>query len=132
MNSGNHVMLVGDLVIWFHETLAGIKSDPMQPGFKHLVMRPQPVGDLTFVKATHRSPYGLIASEWHKESGRFDWRITVPPNATATVYVPAISADAVTESGSPISGQRGVKWLRMDNQTAVFAVESGTYRFVAR
>jgi alpha-L-rhamnosidase len=50
MNSGNHVMLVGDLVIWLYETLAGIAPDPAQPGFKHIVMRPQPVGDLAFPK----------------------------------------------------------------------------------
>ena len=132
MNSGNHVMLVGDLVIWFYETLAGIAPDPAQPGFKHIVMRPQPVGDLTFVKAAHRSPYGMIRSEWTRKGGVFDWQVEVPANATATVYVPAKSADAVTEGGRPVRGQRGIKWLRMDNQTAVFAVESGTYRFVAR
>ena len=28
MNSGNHVMLVGDLGIWLYENLAGIKPDP--------------------------------------------------------------------------------------------------------
>ena len=47
MNSGNHVMLVGDLVIWLYENLAGIKPDPEQPGFKHIIMKPEPVGDLT-------------------------------------------------------------------------------------
>ena len=60
MNSGNHVMLVGDFVIWLFEDLAGICPDMEKPGFKHIVMRPQPVGDLTFVKASHLSPYGLI------------------------------------------------------------------------
>ena len=68
MNSGNHVMLVGDLVIWLYEDLAGIKSDPAAPGFKHIIMKPTPVGDLTFVKATHNSPYGLISSEWHRKT----------------------------------------------------------------
>ena len=34
MNSGNHVMLVGDLVIWFYECLAGIKPDSTQPGYQ--------------------------------------------------------------------------------------------------
>ncbi len=29
MNSHNHVMLVGDLIIWLYEDLAGIKSDPL-------------------------------------------------------------------------------------------------------
>ena len=132
MNSGNHVMLVGDLVIWLNETVAGIRPDPAQPGFKHIVMKPQPLGDLTEVKATHRSPYGVIASEWHREKGSFDWRITVPPNTTATVYVPASRADSVTESGKPLGEARGIKLLRMEGATAVIAVESGSYRFAAR
>jgi hypothetical protein len=73
MNSGNHVMLVGDLGIWLYENLAGIKPDPEQPGFKHIIMRPEPVGDLQFVKASHRSPYGLIASDWQKQGDVFRW-----------------------------------------------------------
>ena len=132
MNSGNHVMLVGDLVIWFYETLAGIMSDPAQPGFKHIVMRPQPVGDLSFVKASHRSPYGLISSEWRNGNGRLDWRVTIPANATATVYVPASSADAVTEGGKPLAKAKGVKLLRAEGGAVVLAVASGNYRFVAR
>ncbi len=43
MNSGNHVMLVGDLGIWLYEYLAGIRPDPEQPGFKHILIRPFPV-----------------------------------------------------------------------------------------
>jgi len=131
MNSGNHVMLVGDLVIWLYESLAGIAPDPAQPGFKHIVMRPLALGDLTHVKASHHSPYGLIASEWSKKDGRFDWQITVPPNATATVFVPAANADGVTEGGQPIAQARGVKLLRTEGGSVALAVESGTYRFVA-
>jgi alpha-L-rhamnosidase len=102
MNSGNHVMLVGDLVIWFYENLAGIKADPDQPGFKHIIMKPTPVGDLTFVNATHRSPYGLISSEWHRDGDKFDWQIEIPANTTATVFVPAGKLGRVTESGKPV------------------------------
>jgi alpha-L-rhamnosidase len=132
MNSGNHVMLVGDLGIWLYENLAGIKSDPEQPGFKHIIMRPEPVGDLQFVKASHRSPYGLIASDWQKKDGVFRWNITVPLNATATVYVPATSAESVTENGKPAVQAQGVKLLKMDNGRAVFSVGSGSYKFEAR
>jgi alpha-L-rhamnosidase len=102
MNSGNHVMLVGDLVIWFYEGLAGIKSDPAQPGFKHIIMKPTPVGDLTFVKATHRSPYGLISSEWHRDGNKFDWQIEIPANTTATVVMPVGKSGRVTENGKPV------------------------------
>ena len=101
MNSGNHVMLVGDLVIWFYENLAGIKADPEQPGFKHIWMAPLPVGDLKFVKATHRSPYGLISSEWHKDGDKFDWQIEIPPNTTATVVLPG-SPRSIMKNGEPV------------------------------
>jgi alpha-L-rhamnosidase len=94
MNSGNHVMLVGDYVVWLYENLAGIKADPLKPGFKHIIMKPTPVGDLKFVKATHKSPYGLISSEWHRDGKKFDWQIEIPPNTTATVEVPNAHAKA--------------------------------------
>jgi alpha-L-rhamnosidase len=132
MNSGNHVMLVGDLTIWFYETLAGIAPDPAQPGFKHIVMKPLPVGDLTYVKASHHTLYGTVASEWTRKDGRFDWQIAVPPNATATVFVPAARAEAVTENGKPLDHAEGVQVLRAENGAVVLAVQSGHYRFEVR
>ncbi len=132
MNSGNHVMLVGDLGIWLYESLAGIKPDPERPGFKHIIMRPEPVGDLRFVRASHRSPYGLIASDWQKQDGVFRWNITVPVNTTATVYVPAKGAASVTESAKPATQAPGVKLLKTEHGQAVFWVGSGNYRFESR
>ena len=129
MNSGNHVMLVGDLGIWLYENLAGIKSDPEQPGFKHILMKPEPVGDLQFVRATHQSPYGRIVSHWQRADGRFCWDITVPVNTTATVYVPAASLENLTEGGQPVHRARGVKFLRQEPGRMVFEVGSGSYRF---
>jgi alpha-L-rhamnosidase len=86
-------------------------------------MKPNPVGDLTFVKATHQSPYGLIASEWSKDGGKFDWQIEIPANTTATVYVPATSVGAVTV--------KDVKPLRFEDGRAVFELGSGKYHFVS-
>ena len=131
MNSRNHVMLVGDLVIWLYEDLAGIKSDPTIPGFKHIIMKPHPVGDLTFVKATHLSPYGLIASDWHRDGTTFDWHITVPVNATATVYVPAKTLDHVYEGDMFASNVRDIKFIGMKSGYAVFNVGSGKYHFTS-
>jgi alpha-L-rhamnosidase len=129
MNSGNHVMLVGDLVIWLWECVAGIKADPERPGFKNVIMNPTPVGDLTFVKAKHNSPYGVVASEWRKEGATFDWTITVPVNAVATISVPAKQVESVTESGKPARSMPGVKFLRSEKGRALFELESGVYRF---
>jgi len=132
MNSGNHVMLVGDLIIWMHEYLAGIAADPEQPGFKHIVMKPHPVGDLKWVNAKHRSPYGLIASEWKKSDGKFEWEIEVPANTTATVSVPAKSVESVTEGGKPATKAKGVEFVKMADGCAVFRVGSGKYEFCSR
>jgi len=132
MNSGNHVMLVGDLLTWLYEDLAGIQSDPAHPGFKHIVMRPRPVGDLRFVRATHRSPYGLIASAWSKDGRAFDWRLTVPPNTTATVFIPTTGEGRVTEGGRPAAAADGVQLLRHDAGCVVCEIGSGQYHFNSR
>ncbi|HEX2971292.1 MAG TPA: family 78 glycoside hydrolase catalytic domain [Tepidisphaeraceae bacterium] len=132
MNSGNHVMLVGDLGIWFYEYVAGIKPDAMQPGFKHIVFRPQLVGDLTSAKATVDSLYGPISSDWKIEGDRLAWSIQVPANATATVYVPTRDGQSVTESGKPAGEAPGVRFVRMTDNAAVYEVGSGHYSFEAK
>ena len=129
MNSGNHVMLVGDLTTWLYEYLAGIQSDPGQPGFKHVLMRPRPVGDLTFVKASHDSPYGTIRSAWEKAGVTFRWSITLPPNTTATIYVPTREPRSVRETGG--SGE-GVARLADEPHAVVFRVGSGSFVFEAK
>lgn len=88
MNSGNHVMQIGDLAVWMYEYLAGIRSDPDQPGFRHILIHPYPAGDLTFVKASHQTPYGTVLSSWKRDAGTFTLDVTVPPNTTATVTLP--------------------------------------------
>jgi alpha-L-rhamnosidase len=131
MNSGNHLMLVGDLITWFYENLAGIRPDPAQPGFKHIIMRPTPIGDLTFVKASHKSPYGEISSDWKRNGDQLIWNVSIPVNTTAMVYVPASDAASVKESDQPTAQTPGVKYLRMEAGAAVYEIGSGTYHFVS-
>ena len=125
MNSGNHVMLIGDLVVWFYEYLAGIAPDDAAPGFKHIIMRPTLVGDLTFVKATHNSPYGKISSEWHRAVNQFDWQIEIPANTTATVYIPATKLENVRSKGV------NVPFTRFENGRVVVELGSGKYHFLS-
>jgi alpha-L-rhamnosidase len=129
MNSEALLIQAGNLDAWFYQTLAGINYDPAQPGFKHIIIKPQPLGDLTWVKAHHDSPHGRIVSEWQREGDRLTMDVTIPVNTTATVYVPAKAAEGVTENGKPTAKADGVKYLRMENNAAVYAVGSGTYRF---
>lgn len=57
--------------------------------------------------------------------------VAIPANTTATVYVPAQHSAGVTESGKPAAKAKGVKFLRMESRSAVFAVGSGSYSFTA-
>jgi alpha-L-rhamnosidase len=132
MNSGNHVMLLGDVVIWMFEYLGGIQSDPAQPGFKHIIMNPRIVGDLTFARTEHNCPYGLIKSSWKLDADTFKWSITIPPNTTATVYIPAAAVADVTENTNPADKAQGVKFLRMEKDRAIFSVGSGSYEFISK
>lgn len=132
MNSGNHVMLVGDLIIWMYENLAGIAPDPGQPAFKHVIMRPTPVEGLDYVKASHRTSYGQIASAWRKQNGAFEWNIQLPPNTTATLEIPVPAGANVTEGGKPAKEVRGARFLGTANGIARFQVGSGSYHFVVK
>jgi alpha-L-rhamnosidase len=132
MNSGNHVMLLGDLVIWYYEDLAGIKSDPSNPAFKHLIMKPYPLNDLKFVKASYLSMYGLIKSEWHSSNTKFDWDINIPANTSATIYIPAEKEGDVTENGKDVLKNDGVKFVKLENGRAVYEIGSGSYHFTSK
>lgn len=126
--SHNHFML-GHITEWLYKDLAGIDCDPEAPGFKKILLRPTPVGDLTWVRASYDSIRGRIVSEWHREPGRFRLKVKIPPNTTATVWVPTADAEAVREAGRPARTSPGVRFLRIEFGRAVFLVESGLYEF---
>jgi alpha-L-rhamnosidase len=119
MNSHNHVMLLGDLLVWYYENLAGIKS---HDAFKDIIMKPVPVNGLDEVNASFHSMYGDIRSHWKKTPGSFTWDISIPANTTATVYIPAKSAKDVKGHGT---------FLRMEQDRAVYKVGSGNYTFIS-
>ena len=129
MNSQNHVMLLGDLMIWYYENLLGIKSDYENPGFKKIIMKPELIDGLNYAKGSYKSPYGIIKSDWKKSGKSFNWNITVPANTRAMIYVPASSANKVREGSASASGSSGVKFIKMEGNRAVFELGSGNYIF---
>ena len=85
--SDNHMMF-GEIGGWFFKGLGGIFPDPEQPGFKHIILRPNFIKELKQFKAAHESPYGLITSEWSVKGKNITYKVTVPANSTATFYLP--------------------------------------------
>ena len=114
---------------WYFRALAGIRTDPQGPGFKRIVIKPELVGDLTWVRAAYDSMYGRIASAWKRTGQEFELQVTVPANTSARVYVPARSAEAVTEGGKPAAASEGVTFAGMQAGRAVYEVGSGAYTF---
>ena len=125
MNSRNHVMLLGDLLIWFYEDLAGIKNTPASVGFKQILMEPVFPEKLNYVNASHVSPYGRIGSSWKRDGNKLEWNVEIPANTTATVKLPLdfhVQVDA---------GQAGIHSVEEADGKLVVELGSGKYVFMS-
>jgi alpha-L-rhamnosidase len=129
--SNNHPMF-GSVSQWFFNGPGGIRPADDAVGFDKILIAPQVIGDLEWVKAVYQSARGPVASAWKKTGGGLEMQVAVPVGATATVFVPATAAAGVSEGGKPASQAEGVSFLRMERGAAVFAVAGGSYAFVSR
>lgn len=127
MNSQNHVMMLGDLLIWYYENLAGIKAK--SPGFKKIVMKPEMINGLNSVTASYNSSYGLINSSYGKTDKQLVWNITIPPNTTAEVHIPAPSISRITEKFGDI---KALKFIKMEKDRAIYELGAGNYSFLVQ
>lgn len=122
MNSANHVMLLGDLIIWYYEDLAGIKSATESIAYKKLIMAPVFPEGLNSVSAAYESVYGEITSAWKKENGTFSWDITIPGNTSAVVRIPK-------EFQIKQSNQPGIRKVSDTATYTEIEIGSGSYHF---
>jgi alpha-L-rhamnosidase len=131
MNSQNHVMLLGDLITWMYEDVAGIKSSDTAVAFKQIIMQPAVNDKLTYAKASYHSMYGIIKSEWKKEAGTFKWNISIPANTSAIIYIPAASNGKIAEHDKAIQNNDDIHFIKMENSKAVYKISSGDYVFTS-
>jgi alpha-L-rhamnosidase len=117
--SHDHAFL-GTVDDWLYQRVAGI--EPAAPGYTKLTVKPYPVGGLTRASGHVDSPLGTVSSDWTRTRGRFTLRVTVPPGATATVFVPAATRGSV-------AGPAGARLEAVSGGYARFATGSGTYVF---
>jgi hypothetical protein len=122
MNSFNHYAYgaIGD---WMYRVVCGL--DTLEPGYKHVVIAPQPGGGLTHALAALDTPYGKTVSAWQLTDNDFRMQVTVPANAKATVHIPATALAQVTESGKPLAS------AKVEGNAVVVVIGSGTYEFVS-
>ncbi|MEN9981547.1 MAG: hypothetical protein RL542_1334 [Bacteroidota bacterium] len=129
MNSQNHVMLLGDLLIWYYENIAGIKSSSKAVGFKEIIMNPDFAGGLSYVNASYESTYGVIKSNWKKNTKGLHWDLTIPANTSAQVHLPTTVFSNIKlnnqllEKGTPFA---------IEKNKLVLNLQSGTYSLDVR
>jgi alpha-L-rhamnosidase len=127
MNSFNHVAF-GSVGEWIWRNVGGINPDEAQPGFKHVFIRPQPGGGLTWANATYDSVRGKIVSNWKIQNNEFVLDVTIPPNTTASVYLPTVKVAAVRMNKPAVEDPK-ITGVVTDGAVA-FEVGSGHYEFV--
>ena len=128
MNSFNHYAYgaVGD---WMYRVVAGLNSDPAQPGYKHIIVRPQPGGGFTFARATLVTPYGEAASGWKLDGTRLRVTVRIPANTYATVYLPGAHLQDVHEADTSLAATRGIRGSTQVADAVRVELGSGTYEF---
>jgi alpha-L-rhamnosidase len=128
MNSFNHYAYgaVGD---WMVRVVAGLDLDETAPAYKHILIGPQPGGELTSARAELMTQYGSAGSGWTIDGGRMTMNVRVPPNTRATVRLPGATLAQVTEGGRAASTAPGVASANQRGADVVVEVGSGEYAF---
>ena len=129
-NSRNHPMFGGGIV-WLYRKLAGLIADPREPGYRHIIVKPMPVGDISFASYSNLSSYGRVAADWEKEESKFTLNVTVPVGSTATLYIPATHEGSLSESREEFEGSGNIYFAGIEGEHAVIRVSSGSYSFVS-
>lgn len=123
--SMNHIMF-GEISAWFYKALGGIFPDETQPGFKNVVLKPNFVSGLGQFEAKHKGPYGIIISAWKKLDKKVLYKVTIPANSTATLY---LNAREVLESGKVLSENKQIEVKKVENQLLCIQLQAGNYKF---
>lgn len=128
IRSKNHPFQSG-FDAWFYNGIAGINPDPENPGFKHIILKPQLTHSLDYAEANYQSIYGLISSKWQNTVSKFIWSVSVPANTTATIYLPATDRNSVFESENPVKKLKNLKFVRIEKNYILYELGSGEYSF---
>jgi len=126
--SQNHPMF-GSVGAWFYRSLLGINE--LEPGFRKILIKPQPAGDLTSAEGSFETLYGAIGTAWKIAEGKFFLKINIPVNTTATVMIPSRFGKNIKFDGKPIRSHNENVTIGEKGKHTLFEVGSGEYHFEA-
>jgi alpha-L-rhamnosidase len=121
-----HIMY-GDVSAWFYKTLAGLRPDENQAGFKHFIVKPYFAPDLSWIKTHFDSPYGIISIAWEQQNDRRTLKVQVPVNTSASVYWPSTGhAVIITDDQGVVIETPDIGMIQ--NEYLIFNLGSGNYQ----
>ncbi len=137
MNSFSHYAF-GAVMEWAYRDLAGIDTDGA--GYRKIILKPGiPSADainldpnvpvIHWVKADYVHHRGTIRSSWSNDSEKLIFSFSIPPNTTATIYLPSTRNENISESGKPLASAVGLKSHALDRGFIKIELGSGGYRF---
>jgi alpha-L-rhamnosidase len=126
MNSFNHYAF-GAVGEWMYENILGIQPDSNSPGFRHFILKPCPGGSLTWAKGSFNSINGKIEVDWKIKNNIFEYNFIVPPNTSATVYIPGKSPENISLNGKKISELTQKISFTYSDRYTIFEVQSGKW-----
>lgn len=121
----NHIMF-GEINAWYYKALGGIFPDESRPGFKNIILRPNFVTGLSHFEASHESPYGNIVSSWQRRGKTIEYKVTVPANSTATLY---LNGKNIRENNKSLEKNPLIEIEKSDQDRQVLHLKAGFYTF---
>jgi|SRR5579862_9615991 len=122
---------------FFYRNLAGIR--PASPGYRRVLIQPEPLGDLRYVSAKQKTVRGEVKVDWRREEGRFELNVSIPAGMDAEVVIPKLGRHdpRISEAGASVwasdafvRGTPGIVGGKADDEAIRFQAGSGDYRFV--
>ena len=128
MNSFNHYAYgaIGD---WMYRNVTGLDTYDDGAGYKKIIIRPHPGGNLEYAQASLETGYGKLSVQWKITAGKFMMDVEIPANTVASIYLPGANVGEVLENGNPLSQTKEITVSGKERNYVVLQTGSGTYHF---
>jgi len=129
MNSFNHYSF-GSVGAWLYQYMLGIQRDEKVPAFQHFTLSPKidDSGRVTEASGYYNSLYGKIESSWKIANKKVIYQVSIPPNTTASIYIPSKDINQISVNGKPLVEEYRYS---IEHNTIKIALGSGKYSFVS-
>ena len=123
--SNNHLML-GHLMEWLYSAVGGIRQT--DNAWRHIVIAPQMVGEVTWAKTSLSTHRGKVSCHWTRDMASGEWTISVsiPEGSDAELHLPdgrtvTVGAGEHSISSQPVREQE--LWIK-NGQRNIYGVLS--------